>query len=115
MKNLEIKTIEHKGVKVRFRIDYDNGKVDLVDEMNNAKKWNFSGRTLDYMTGWLNVIDAMRVAIEQCKKDLEADLAEKTKFHEEEIERLEDILAEDWEKRNLIPSNDKLHIGKKKK
>ena len=37
------------------------------------------------MNGWLNIIDAMKFAIEVGKKQLEHDLAEKSAFKSEKI------------------------------
>lgn len=87
-KHLEIKTIEHKGIKVIVEINYDLGQVSLVEPIMNQfqdKRWIFAKRSLDYMNGWLNIIDAMKFAITEAKKDLEHDLAEKSKFTEQKI------------------------------
>lgn len=86
MKNLEIRTLEHKGVKVTIRIDYDKGTASLMEYRNEGwkkKEWIFADRGLEYMNGWQNIIEAMQVAVAECKKELEKDLAEKTKFKEE--------------------------------
>jgi hypothetical protein len=83
MKNLEIKTIEHKGVTVTYKIDYDAGRASLVEFQNNGwkkKEWIFAERGLEYMNGWQDILEAMQVAVKECKKALESDLAEKTKF-----------------------------------
>ena len=87
-KNLEIRTIEHKGVKVTIRINYDKGTASLMESVDGAwkpKKWLFAERGLEYMNGWQNVLEAMQVAVTECKKELEKDLAEKTAFNEEFI------------------------------
>lgn len=96
-KHLEIKTIEHKGVQVTVQINYDEGTAHLVElgkqkqapyqEVYIAKDWVFANRTLDYMNGWLLILQAMTKAVEQCKKDLEADLAEKSAFKDKVVER----------------------------
>ena len=86
MKNLEIRTLEHKGIKVTIKIDYDKGTVSLMEFENESwkrKKWIFADRGLEYMNGWQNVLEAMQVAVAECKKELEKDLAEKTKFKED--------------------------------
>lgn len=91
MKNLEIRTIEHKGVKVTIRIDYDKGTASLMEYRNESwkkKEWIFADRGLEYMTGWQNVIEAIQVAVAECKKELEKDFAEKSRFKEEFIEKL---------------------------
>lgn len=94
-KHLEIKTIDHKGIKVTVKLDYENGTASLIEILNAhggmqtpAKKWVFADRTLDYMNGWLLILQAMTVAVQQCKADLEADLAQKSAFKEKKIERV---------------------------
>lgn len=82
MKHLEIKTIEHKGVKVIVQIDFDNEKITLVEEVMRQyekKHWVFADRGLDYMQGWQNVLDAMKFAVAQATKDLRDDQESRTK------------------------------------
>jgi hypothetical protein len=84
MKNLEIRTIEHKGIKVTIKIDYDDSLVSLVErnmqDNYTTKNWIFQDRGLEYMNEWLNILEAMSVAIKEGKKELETNLAEKTKL-----------------------------------
>lgn len=81
-KHLEVKTIEHKGIKIKIKIDYDERTAALVEDdiAFDPKRWVFAGRGLNYMDGWLNIIDAMRVAVQQCKKDLLEREAEDEQF-----------------------------------
>lgn len=95
-KHLEILTVEWKGVKVTLKIDYDNGTVSFVERGGGygggdfvKKQYIFANRGLEYMNGWLNIIDAMRHATEEAKKLLEHDLAEKSAFKVNQI-------AKDW-------------------
>ena len=88
MKNLEIKTIEHKRVKVTIRIDYDKGTASFMEFQNNGwkkKEWVFADRGLEYMNGWLEILEAMTVAVKECEKELEANLAEKSAFTEAQV------------------------------
>jgi len=95
-KHLEVKTITHKGIDVIVQIDYDKGTATLVEKgmmgVYEPKKWKFSSRGLEYMNGWLNIIEAMKVAIQECKKDLEFSLAQSSKFSEEDIKELNPIM-----------------------
>ena len=90
-KHTEIITVEHKGIAVTLHIDYDKGELSLVERngFNGSgflkKQWIFANRTLDYMKGWLDIIDAMKYAIEYGKKQLEHDLAIKSQFREGEM------------------------------
>ncbi len=97
MKHLEIKTIEHDGVKVIVKIDYDAATASFVESKQQdqsgranfvSKQWIFANRTLDYMNGWITILEAMKVAVRECKKDLEADLAEKSRFKERIVENV---------------------------
>ncbi len=80
MKNLEIRTIEHKGVKVRIKIDYDKGSASILNANDEVKLWAFGSRGLEYMQGWIEIVEAMMVAVKECKKELESDLERKSRF-----------------------------------
>lgn len=68
IKHIEVKSIEYGDVKVYIRLDYDSGTVDLVepvwskDQEYKKKEWVFVGRGLEYMNGWLNIMEAMKKA-----------------------------------------------------
>ena len=101
-KRLEVLTFEYKGIKVDVKIDYIAKTVSLVDLNSHSvykcetinKNWVFVGRTLDYMNGWLNILDAMKYAVTEAKKLLEHDLAEETKFQFETMDKIEKLLTE---------------------
>ena len=66
MKHLEIQTIEHKGIKVSFLIDYDDKTISLVQRNGKAwvkKPYVFNERNLNYMKKWREVLDALQIAI----------------------------------------------------
>lgn len=77
-RHFEVKTYAHKGVNVTVEIDYIEGKIALVEKKGTnhgvvqwgAKQWVFANRTIDYMQGWQNILDAMKYAVEQSTKDL---------------------------------------------
>lgn len=104
MKNLEIRTIEHKGVKVTIRIDYDKGTASLMERSLRgdwvAKNWLFQDRGLEYMNGWQDILGAMQEAVKQCKIALEEDLAMKIVFREE----FKIAVAEEELKKNEVVS-----------
>ena len=88
MKHIEVTTLTHKGIKVTYRINYDRGTATLVEYQNQnwkKKEYVFADRGLEYMNGWLDILEAMQVTVKKCKEILEADLAEKTKFRETAI------------------------------
>jgi len=80
-KHFEMLTFEHKGIRVRVKINYDNGHIALVDDRNHDKRWLFCSRGLDYMQKWQNILDAMKYTVSEATKRLEKDRAEQTKFH----------------------------------
>lgn len=90
-----IKTIEHKGIRVSIKVDFDAGTCSMVEKNDyenwKAKSYVFSNRGLEYMNGWLNILEAMQEATKEGKKMLEADLAEKSRIKEESI--LKAVLA----------------------
>jgi hypothetical protein len=79
IKHTEIKSYEYGDIKVAVKIDYDNSLVSLIEKGNNLpgmawgdKKWLFSSRGPDYKNGWLNILTAMRYAIEKSFDELES-------------------------------------------
>lgn len=90
MQHLEIRTIRTNDINVTIKIDYDAGTVSLVENQGTPfesswkpKRYLFAGRELNFMNGWLNILGAMRAAVEEGKKALEKDLTEKSAFKEE--------------------------------
>lgn len=84
-KHREVITIKHKGIGVTVDINYEKGIVSLVDTNQSVKKWVFAQRTLEYMQGWLNIMEAMQEAVRYAKIMLENRLAENSRFREEII------------------------------
>ena len=86
-KNLEIRTIEHKGITVSIKINYDTGEATLVDQGNDykAKQWLFKNGTLSYMETWENVLEAMQVAVKECKKELEFSQAQNSRLEKKDV------------------------------
>lgn len=56
-------------VDVAVFIDYKKGIITLIDgtsDMNtplSVKKWVFADRTIEYMAGWCDILDAMKEAV----------------------------------------------------
>jgi hypothetical protein len=70
-KHLEIKTYHAYDVNVTVKIDYDKSEISLIEHITYAdKKWLFSSRGLEYMNGWLNVLESMKYAITEAKNEL---------------------------------------------
>ena len=68
----EVKTGD---VSVFVRINYSSGKISLVEpedkEGTRLKKWIFADRDVEFMQGWLNILEAMKIAIQDATKRLE--------------------------------------------
>jgi hypothetical protein len=78
MKLQEIKTIEHKGIIVAIKVDYKTGTASIVTtEQYTPKKFVFAERGLEYMQGWLDIMEAMQEAAKECRRLLEENLEEK--------------------------------------
>ncbi len=94
IKHLEVKTYEYGDIKVMVETNFDTGKISLVEKKEkefNAdfrtemKKWVFVQRGLEYMNGWLNILDAMKYAIEQARDELKAYQAKVKKDKEDDV------------------------------
>lgn len=84
-KHLEIKTIEHKGIEVTLEVDYDRALVSLLEWSSFGSRWEkkeyvFANRGLEYMRPWLNILEAMTVAVKEGQRCLEQKLAEDSAF-----------------------------------
>lgn len=78
-KHLEVETYVHLGIAVQVEIDYDNGKISLMQGRKQVKNWVFAQRGLEYMDGWRNILDAMKYAIGEAEKKLAKHTGEKEK------------------------------------
>lgn len=69
---LEIYAHYYKGIEVCVKIDYSTEEVSLMDSrnINSAKQWVFQKRTIEYMNGWILILEAMTEAVESAKKRL---------------------------------------------
>lgn len=80
----EVYEIEHKGITVGVRIDYVRNQINIVDRPahleDHPKSWVFARRGVEYMNSWLNILEAIQVAIKDAKKRYEDELAEQSKF-----------------------------------
>ena len=83
------------GIKVYIKIDYFNNRIDIVEPIDiingkfKKKEYCFIGRGVEFMNGWLNILEAMKMAIKDAKAKYEANLAEESKFTQEIIVKVE--------------------------
>ena len=64
-----------QAVNVAVFIDYNAGVISLVDNPTQVgvlspKKWVFADRTIEYMAGWCDILDAMKEAVLTAKGKL---------------------------------------------
>lgn len=60
-------------INVVVEIDLEDETISLVDNQHGeyqGKKWLFSGRGVEYMQGWLDILGAMEYAITEATKVL---------------------------------------------
>ena len=79
--NLTIKTIEHKGIKVTYEIDFDGKTVSLIERDGNnwkPKRWTFNDRKPEYLSSWMIIMEAMQEAVRQAKLELDAHIEQET-------------------------------------
>ena len=92
MKYLEIKSYVLNDVRVVVKLDYQNQTISLVEVNDRStpvsyppKQWIFSNREVQYMDGWIAILDAMKLSVKEAKKEMEAYLAAEEKAKEELI------------------------------
>lgn len=71
----ETYSFEHKGIVVGVRINYRENRISLVDQNGHDKNWLFANRGVEFMGGWLNILEAMQLAVKDAKAKYEAELA----------------------------------------
>ena len=79
--NLTIKTIEHKGIKVTYEIDFDRKTVSLIERDGNnwkPKRWTFNDRKPEYLSSWMIIMEAMQEAVRQAKLELDLHIEKET-------------------------------------
>jgi hypothetical protein len=66
----------YKGVSILVKINFLDKTVTLVEREKGygqdgfkPKKWLFADRTTEYLTGWEMILDAMKFAINEARKD----------------------------------------------
>jgi len=62
----------HNNISVYVKIDYQRNRIDLVEPAGigsfKKKEYVFIGRGVEYMDGWVNILEAMQEAIKDAKK-----------------------------------------------
>jgi len=70
------------GISICMEIDLEKETISMVDRKSNGqykpKDWQFYGRELEYMGGWLKILTAMQAAVIEATKVLDAFKQQKT-------------------------------------
>lgn len=62
----------HKGITVVVQMDFVKKTVSLVEKDGGRKQWVFAERTPEYLQGWVMILDAMKYATLEAKKEMDA-------------------------------------------
>lgn len=88
---LEVREYKFEGVTLWVRLDRRAKTLSFVEwnkdfDDYKEKDWIFANRGLEYMNGWLNILEAMKYVINDCKKVMES-------WDDEETEDLIKLLS----------------------
>lgn len=73
MKDLFVRRAYTKqGITIVVELDFIEKTVSLTDKNGDPKHWLFTGRTPEYMEGWLAILRAMEYAVAESKKVMDA-------------------------------------------
>lgn len=67
------------GINIVVELDFVNETISLVEKNGEKKLWDFTGRSVDYMNGWRNIMHAMEYATAEAQKEMQAHIDEKLK------------------------------------
>lgn len=80
---LEVREYKFQRCTITVRLDRRQKTLSFVEWSDShldyiAKEWVFAGRKLEYMNGWLHILEAMQYIINDCKKVMESWEKEET-------------------------------------
>jgi len=81
-------------IKVFVKIDYINNRIDVVEPIDTnrsnftIKKWVFHQRGVEYIKGWVDVLDAIQKSIKEAKLMYEKNLALESKKKDDMVEKV---------------------------
>ncbi len=58
-------SVTHNRVRIDYIVDFQEKTISIVDSNRNNKEFVFVGRGPEYVQGWLNILDAIKIAIEE--------------------------------------------------
>lgn len=78
------------NITVRVEINHSENKISLLNPngYKNYKEYIFAERGVEYMQGWINILEVMQDAIKDAKSRYEKQHAEISKFEEKQVNKL---------------------------
>lgn len=89
----QTKTYTTNGIGINVRINFENNHISIVDDNGKDKDFRFANRGVEFMQGWLDILDATKAAIKEAKVEYEAELAEQSRLKEEKTVELIKAIA----------------------
>lgn len=84
----EVKEYIYKNITVTLSINYAKNEVSVLENNSDkARHFIFQNRGVEYMQGWINVLEAVNYAVKEAKKDLED-------YKTKETQKIEDLVNE---------------------
>jgi hypothetical protein len=72
-KDLFIRRVYTKaGISIVVELDFVKKSISFTEKDGTNKKWVFAERTTEYMHGWISILDAMKYAAQEAKKEMDA-------------------------------------------
>lgn len=94
----------YKGISVVAAINHDSRTISLVENAGSGyagsetqyqvKKWAFGKRGMEYMESWNTVLDAMKFAISEARKELQKTIDADRESAEDMIDHVAENLQE---------------------
>jgi hypothetical protein len=60
------------GIGITVELDFVKKTISFTEKDGSKKNWIFAERTPEYMHGWIAILDAMKYAAQEAKKELDA-------------------------------------------
>lgn len=67
------------GISVVVELDFVNETISLVEKDGSKKLWDFTGRGVEYLNGWRNIMRSMEYATAEAQKEMQAHIDDRLK------------------------------------
>lgn len=84
---IETFTNIYKGYQFNVQVDYIRRKISFVEsDMKTLKRYVFAERGIEYMQGWKDIIEGIRLSVDKAEKKLSNYLSKVKQEQEENAE-----------------------------